>query len=324
MENNQSPFSGMFRFLVMAACTVILIGGIKSVASTLNILLLAILIAQCINPLVIWLNGRKIPSGLAIIITLVVVIGLGGFVLAALGNSIYGIKEKVPVYSEHLGQMLSGLKAKLSARGYDLSTLIPDSATSPEKIGAIITTALGVMATVLGNGIFILILVIILLAEFAGIRKAVELKSYPEDSFMYRISELNKNTTKYIGITALMGFLQAIAGVIILLVLGVDFAVTWGVVFFFVNFIPVVGFLLAVIPPVVIALLEQGGTTAGIVFGSWYTLNAIAASLIKMKGMMGGKVVITTRKKMMKKPLISFHVKNALGGSGSFFISSRK
>lgn len=283
MENSQSPFSGMFRLLVMAACAVILIGGIKSVASTLNILLLAILIAQCINPLVVWLSSRKIPSGLAIIFTLIVVIGLGGFVLAALGSSIYGMKEKVPVYSEHLGQMLSGLKAKLSARGYDLSTLIPDSATSPEKIGAIITTALGVMAAVLANGIFILILVIILLAEFAANRKAVERKSYPEGSFMYRISELNKNTTKFIGITALMGFLQAIAGVIILLILGVDFAVTWGVVFFFVNFIPVVGFLLAVIPPVVIALLEQGGTTAGIVFGTWYALNLLFDNVVKPK-----------------------------------------
>jgi predicted PurR-regulated permease PerM len=53
------------------------------------------------------------------------------------------------------------------------------------------------------------------------------------------------------------------------------------VVFFFVNFIPVVGFLLSVIPPVVIALLEQGGTTDGIVFGSWYALNLIFDNVIK-------------------------------------------
>lgn len=271
----------MLRFLLMAACIIIIIGGIKAVASTLNILLFAILIAQCINPLVIWLNSKKIKSGLAILITLVVVLGLGGFVLTAVGNSVLGIREKIPVYSEHLSQMLSGVTQKLQERGYDASTFIPAGATSPEKIGAIIATALGVMATVLANGIFILILVIILLVEFASIRKSVEKKEYPEGSFMYRISELNKNTTKFIGITALMGFLQGIAGVIVLLMLGVDFAVTWGVVFFFVNFIPVVGFLLAVIPPVIIALLDQGGTTAGIVFGSWYAINLIFDNVVK-------------------------------------------
>jgi AI-2 transport protein TqsA len=281
MENNQLANSNVFKFLVMAACVVVLIAGIKAVAPTLNILLLAILIAQCINPLVIWLNTKKIPSGLAIVITLVLVIGLGGFVLAAVGSSIYGIREKVPIYSEHIGQMFSGLKEKFAARGYDVSTLIPEGATSPEKIGALITTALAVMASVLANGIFILILVIILLAEFAAIRKSVEKKSYPEGSFMYRISEINKTTTKFIGITALIGFLQGIAGVIVLLIMGIDFAVTWGVLFFFVNFIPVVGFFLAVIPPVVIALLEQGGRSAGIVFGSWYVINLVFDNIVR-------------------------------------------
>ncbi len=281
METNQSANSGIFKFLLMAACLVIVLAGIKAVAPTLNILLFSILIAQCINPLVIWLSSKKIPSGLAILITLVVVLVLGGFTLSAVGNSILGIREKIPVYSEHLSEMLSGLTQKLQERGYDASTLLPAGATSPEKIGAIIATALGVMASVLANGVFILILVIILLVEFAAIRKSVEKKSYPEGSFMYRISELNKNTTKFIGITALIGFLQGIAGVIVLLILGVDFAVTWGVVFFFVNFIPVVGFLIAVIPPVVIALLDQGGTTAGIVFGSWYAINLIFDNVVK-------------------------------------------
>lgn len=283
MENNQSPFSAFFRFLVMAASVVILIGGIRAIAPTLNILLFAIFIAQCINPLVVWMQHKKIPASVAILITLVLVFGVGGLILATMGNSVHGLKEKAPVYSEHLSQTMSGLKNKLAERGYDVSVFLSEDATNPEKIKQIITKGVSVFASALGNGIFILIIVIVMLAEFASIRKKVEKKEYPEGSFWYRISDINSNTTKFIGITALIGIMQAVANLIVLLIFGVDFAVTLAVFFFFVNFIPVVGFLVALIPTVIIALLEQGGTTAGLVFGLWYVLNLIFDNVVKPK-----------------------------------------
>lgn len=44
----------------------------------------------------------------------------------------------------------------------------------------------------------------------------------------------------------------------LLLVLGVDFALMWGILAFFLSFVPYVGLVLAVAPAVLLALAEFG------------------------------------------------------------------
>jgi predicted PurR-regulated permease PerM len=65
--------------------------------------------------------------------------------------------------------------------------------------------------------------------------------------------------------------MQGVISTIILFIVGVDFPVLWGVLFFFLNFVPVVGFFIAVIMPTILALIELGTTQALIVsvHGMW-------------------------------------------------------
>jgi predicted PurR-regulated permease PerM len=62
----ETPF---MRFLLAAACIVIIVAGIKALSAALIIVLFAILIAQCIHPLTVWLRTKKISSLFAVIIT---------------------------------------------------------------------------------------------------------------------------------------------------------------------------------------------------------------------------------------------------------------
>jgi predicted PurR-regulated permease PerM len=77
--------------------------------------------------------------------------------------------------------------------------------------------------------------------------------------------------------------IQAIAMVILLQILGVDFAVTWGVLFFFLNFIPAVGFLLALIPPAIVGLLQSGWATALLVVIGYWAINFVGDNILKPK-----------------------------------------
>jgi predicted PurR-regulated permease PerM len=85
------------------------------------------------------------------------------------------------------------------------------------------------------------------------------------------------------GINAAVGFVQAALNTIALLILGVDFAATWGVLFFFFNFIPVVGFLLGIVPPFLMALLDGGLQQAVGVLISWWVLNVLFDNVIRPK-----------------------------------------
>ena len=67
-----------------------------------------------------------------------------------------------------------------------------------------------------------------------------------------------KSTRKYWIVTTIFGFIVALLDVGALLIIGVPLAVTWGVLAFVTNYIPNIGFLLGLIPPALIALLDGG------------------------------------------------------------------
>jgi predicted PurR-regulated permease PerM len=62
-------------------------------------------------------------------------------------------------------------------------------------------------------------------------------------------------------INLLTGFVTALG----LWFLGVEYALLWGILLFFLNYIPNIGQIIASIPPVLLALLDQGATTAIVV-----------------------------------------------------------
>ena len=61
--------------------------------------------------------------------------------------------------------------------------------------------------------------------------------------------------------------LDALANLVLLVALGVDFALVWCVLYFFLHFIPNIGFLIALVPPTLMALLMMGWKRALLVLG---------------------------------------------------------
>jgi len=81
-------------------------------------------------------------------------------------------------------------------------------------------------------------------------------------------------------IKAWLGLLAATGDVILLTVLGVNYALLWGVLSFLLSFIPSLGYILALIPPVLVALIQHGPTTALIVFFGYWLINGVIDSVI--------------------------------------------
>ena len=93
---------------------------------------------------------------------------------------------------------------------------------------------------------------------------------------------------KYVAITGLCGLLNGGVALILLLSLRVDFAITWAVLFVLMNFVPAVGFVFALIPPVLLALVQYGWTTAIVVAVFYSVLNFIVDSVLKPRFMAEG------------------------------------
>lgn len=70
------------------------------------------------------------------------------------------------------------------------------------------------------------------------------------------ISDISESIRRYIWIKTIMGLLTGTVSYIVLKVLGVDFAETWALIIFLLNYIPSVGSALGVVFPALLALLQ--------------------------------------------------------------------
>ena len=95
-----------------------------------------------------------------------------------------------------------------------------------------------------------------------------------------RFDEVTGQSRQYIALTGLAGLIQAAVNLGILLAAGVDAPVTWAVLFFFLNFIPGVGFLRARSARAARAA-RDGWQRALIVIVGWWFVNIIGDNVIK-------------------------------------------
>jgi predicted PurR-regulated permease PerM len=76
-------------------------------------------------------------------------------------------------------------------------------------------------------------------------------------------------------------------------VLGVDFAVLWGLLAFLLNYVPNIGSVLAAVPPVLLALLQHSVQRALLVAVGYVVLNIVFGSVLETR-LMGRGVGLST------------------------------
>jgi predicted PurR-regulated permease PerM len=79
---------------------------------------------------------------------------------------------------------------------------------------------------------------------------------------------------------------------IFLLLLGVDYALLWGLLAWFMGYIPSIGFIIALIPPVLMAYAQYGLETALIVLVGYILINGGVQNFIQPK-LMGQRLKIS-------------------------------
>jgi AI-2 transport protein TqsA len=120
--------------LLGAAAVVIILAGMKAGAGLVNEVLLAFLLSMCIIPLPAWLIKKGMSRGLAIAISLVVIV-IGGLAFSAmLAKSISDVVESLPKYEEKLTILYQDFMDFAASNNVDLSDLLKKVNIGPDKI----------------------------------------------------------------------------------------------------------------------------------------------------------------------------------------------
>lgn len=263
----------LYRTVLMAAAIVVIAAGLHFAAATVNLLLISVLLAMTVSPVPYLLMKRGMKHGAAVMLTVLGSLVVGILVVGALAGALSGLQAKLPAYQEALSGLLGGLDTRLTERGINVHEVIkPDAARMVEVARRIVSGAL----SALGYSIFALILVALVLLELPG-RESTE---PPANDMRGRFDKVGVSVRRFVALTGVIGAGQSAVNLLVMLLMGTDFAIVWGVLFFLLNFVPF-GFAIGMIPPFVVTLLEQGPTKAVVLFGVLMVANLISDNVVK-------------------------------------------
>ena len=114
----------------------------------------------------------------------------------------------------------------------------------------------------------------------------------PGASGFGRVTALTEDVRKYMTVLTGINFLVGLGDTVFLLILGVDYALLWGLLAWFMGYIPSIGFIIALIPPVLMAYAQYGLQTALVVLVGYILINGGVQNFIQPK-VMGQKLKIS-------------------------------
>jgi AI-2 transport protein TqsA len=112
---------------------------------------------------------------------------------------------------------------------------------------------------------------------------AVRLGLDPSAAIITRIGTLTGDVRRYMTILTGINFLVGMGNTVFLWFLGVDYALLWGLLAWFMGYIPSIGFIIALIPPVLLAYAQYGLSTAVIVLVGYVLINGGVQNFIQPK-----------------------------------------
>ena len=261
---------------VLAAAVVVLV-GVRLSAPVLNPILFAIVFALLCAPVYGWLL-RRLPTGVALLLTfvglLIIIVGL----VVLLSASISRFTGRLTFYTQQLnGQLadLQGLLDRLGLSGVDLSEAVNTSALVG-ALGAVLSGISGFLSSLF----LILMIMLFLLSESSAMMDRLRASVAQDNPQVARLTVIGQNVVLQFGLRAIVNLVTALGITLLLLLLGVDFPLLWGVLTFFLSFVPYVGLVLAVAPAVLLALAEFGLGRAIVVIVAVVVVNVLAENVL--------------------------------------------
>ena len=170
-----------------------------------------------------------------------------------------------------------------------------DQGVGQDQIGTVVaqlslSDLIGVLRRVLGSlstvlpGLFSLLLLVLFLGmdpvRFPR-RLNVAADSHPE--VVAALRAFARGTRQYVVVSTVFGLIVAAGDVAALYWLGVPLPLLWGLLSFITNYIPNVGFVLGLVPPALLGLLEGGVGGMVAVVVAYSVINVVIQSFVQPK-----------------------------------------
>ncbi len=274
---------GLVLLLALAAATIAL-AGMKAIGGILGPALLALMLAVACDPLRQILQRRGVPRWVATVTTLITLyVGL----LALTGALVLAVAQfatLVPTYRQEFADLVDQAQPWLADLGVGAAQI--DAILSSFDLSWITHLVTGLLSTLMSLStslFFVVTLILFLLVDAEPFTRHLDRVSGTREGAVSALRSFAYGTRRYLVVATVFGLIVAVIDTGLLMALGVPGAMLWGLLAFVTNYVPNIGFVIGLVPPAIIALLEGGPGLMIWVIVAYCATNVVIQSVIQPK-----------------------------------------
>ncbi len=238
--------------------------AIKNLESIIQPLVVAILLFFLIRPPSQWLEEKIgghpfLAYGAFVSIVIAVLL----IVSNVLFSNMQAFTDEVPELSAKLSDKILWFENNATIFGFSFSSPALIDLITVEKIEGFATGLVGSLASFTASSITVLIFLLFIILESETLPKRIK-AAYPTEA--EKITKLASASSESINIYVLtrasVAFGQAIIAAIILYLYGIPGWFLWASITFMMDFIPYIGALISIIPPILLGLIILSPSSA--------------------------------------------------------------
>ncbi|HYN66706.1 MAG TPA: AI-2E family transporter [Ornithinibacter sp.] len=268
--------------VIVAGSLVLVLAGARETAGIIGPAFLALVLTITVHPVRRALVRRNVPEWLVAVAVVLSVYLLLFSVSIALLISAARLAELLPQYQDQFSGYTADVTNWLASLGItkDQAESV-GSSIDPGSLVGVIGDAFSAVLAVLSNFFFILTVALMMAFDTGGVERVMAVVRTTRPHLVDALVSFAHGTRVYMGVAAGFGFIVAVIDGVALYVMGVPGAFIWAVLAFVTNFIPNIGFVIGVIPPAIIGLLEGGPTMMIGVIAVYSVINVVIQSVIQ-------------------------------------------
>ena len=267
------------KVLVVGASIVVVIAGLRVGVTFLIPLILSAFLATVLYPSVAWMVARRVPSGLAVLLTTLLVVAAFSGPGLIVQRAAQTFAASAPEYRADIERGLMPWLERLGVSDADEAGWV--SLVDPGAAFDLVRTLSSGAASLLGNTFIVLLTTAFMLLEASHLRRRIPLALRLGPEQVQGAEQALSAVHHYLLIKAVVSLATGLAIWLWLLLLGVEFPVLWGLLAFMLNFIPNFGSLLAAVPPALLALVRSGPADMLAVAVGFAVVNIVLGSILE-------------------------------------------
>jgi AI-2 transport protein TqsA len=292
VQPRSAPPRALLLLLGLAAAFIV-IAGMRTLQDLIAPVFLALVLTIVMHPLR-SLIGRRLPDWAATVICLVALYAVLLGLAVSIAISAARFATLLPTYQSQFAEVVDDATSWLNGLGVGADQIDAVSGSFDlSDLGGVVTSILSSAVGVVSDLAFIIALGLFMTIDGRSFPRNLAGASAARPLLVEALTDFAHGTRRYLWVSSIFGLIVAVLDTTALYLLDIPAPVLWGLLAFLTNYIPNIGFVIGLIPPAVLGLLEGGPGLMLAVIAVYCVLNVVIQSGIQPK-VVGDAVGLST------------------------------